>query len=249
MYNTKNNYKRLKEDSAYKDTLPYERFIALGPSALTDAELLAIIIRTGTSEISPVEMGMRLLQMGEKYGGGLSGLHNLTLSEITSIPGIGEVKGVKLKCIAELSNRIAKSRMGDKVLFRTPSAIADYYMERLCHLEKEHVIVSFLNHQMKLMSDEEISVGTVSQALLSPREIFISAVQNRAVYVALLHNHPSGDPAPSSADIRLTADIKKSGKLLGIELFDHVIIGDHRYYSFLEHKVGGTDFGKQRFRN
>ncbi len=243
MDSIKNNYKRLKEDSVYRETLPYERFMALGPSALTDAELLAIIIRTGTSEMTPVEMGTQLLKMSEKYGGGLSGLHNLTLSEIMSIPGIGEVKGVKLKCIAELSNRIAKSRMGDKVCLKTPRKISDYYMERLCHCDKEHVIVSFLNHQMMLMSDEEISVGTVSQALLSPREIFISAIENRAVYIALLHNHPSGDPSPSLADVKLTQDIRKSGKLLGIELLDHVIIGDHRYYSFLEHKVGGIDFG------
>jgi len=238
-----NSYTRLKEDSTFRATLPYERFMALGPKALTDAELLAIIIRTGSGELTPVEMVTRLLNMSKKYGGGLSGLHKLTLEEIMSVPGIGEVKGVKLKCIAELSNRIAKSKIGERIIFKTPEIIADYYMERLCHCDKEHVIVGFLNHQMMLMGDEEISVGTVSQALLSPREIFISAIKNRAVYIVLLHNHPGGDPSPSVADATLTDQIKQSGKLLGIELCDHIIIGDHCYYSFLEHKVGGTDFG------
>ena len=239
----KNNCKKLQEISAFKDTLPYERFRSLGPSALTDAELLAIIIRTGTSKISPVQMGERLIMMGEKYAKGLAGLHHLTLDEIMTVPGIGEVKGVKLKCIAELSNRIARSRTADRICFDKPSTIADYYMEELCHKEEEHVITAFFNHQGILIGDEEISVGTVKDASLSPREIFINALKNRAVYITLLHNHPGGNPAPSNADIELTEQIKKAGKLLGIELCDHIIIGDHCYYSFLEHKVGGTYFG------
>ncbi len=225
------------EQNCKNETLPYERFLSSGPKSLTDAELLAIIIRTGTGNMSPVEMGEKLISMGEHYAPGLSGLHHLTLEEIMSVPGIGQVKGVKLKCVAELSNRIARSRSGKKVIFKTPKDIATYYMESLCHNEEEHVILGFLNHQMMLIGDEEISLGSVKGATISPREIYIRAVKRRAVNIILLHNHPGGVPEPSLSDIELTKQIHAAGKIMDIRLCDHVIIGDHNYYSFMEEKL------------
>ena len=233
----KKNKARTLEEDGLTGLLPYERFLERGPEALTDEELLAIIIRTGTKDMSPVEMGHKLIKMGERYASGLCGLHHLTLEEIMSIPGIGEVKGIKLKCIAELSNRIARSKSGRRVIFRSPQDIAEYYMEAMCHREEEHVVLAFLNHQMMLLGEEEIAVGTVRSAVLSPREIFISAVKNRAVNILLLHNHPGGDPSPSAADLDMTGQIFKAGKLLDINLCDHIIIGEHRYYSFSEHNL------------
>ncbi len=227
----------MKQNEIKTKTLPYERFLSAGPKALTDAELLAIIIRTGTAGLSPVEMGEKLISMGEHYAPGLAGLHHLTLDEIMSVPGIGQVKGVKLKCVAELSNRISRSRSGKKVYFKSPKDIASYYMESLCHNEEEHVILGFLNHQMMLIGDEEISLGSVKGATISPREIYISAVKRRAVNIILLHNHPGGVPKPSLSDLELTRQIHAAGKIMDIRLIDHVIIGDHDYYSFLEEKL------------
>ena len=224
-------------NTAGKDTLPYERFISAGPDSLTDAELLAIIIRTGSGELTPVQMGEALLRLGEKYSPGLSGLHHLTLDEIMSVPGIGMVKGVKLKCVAELSRRISTGNLGNKIFFRRPKDIAAYYMERLCHMEEEHVILGYMNHQMMLTGDEEISVGSVKGASISPREIYIRAVQRRAVNIVLLHNHPGGIPEPSISDLELTRQIHAAGEIMDIRLCDHVIIGDHCYYSFMENQL------------
>ncbi|WP_026523540.1 RadC family protein [Butyrivibrio sp. MB2005] len=225
---------RLMENESYKETLPYERFSRFGAEALTDAELLAIILRTGTSTLTPTQMGALLLKKGEKYSEGLSGIHYLSLDEIKSVPGIGDVKAIKIKCIAELSNRIARCRSLQLLEFKSPAMIADYYMESMCHKDKEHVIVAFFNHQMAFIGDEVISVGTVKNASVSPREIFLSALKNKAVYIVLLHNHPSGDPIPSSADDEMTRQIYEAGSMLDIKLQDHIIIGDHRYYSYLE---------------
>ncbi|WP_026494692.1 RadC family protein [Butyrivibrio sp. WCD3002] len=225
---------RLMENESFKETLPYERFQRLGAEALTDAELLAIILRTGTGTLTPTQMGALLLKKGEKYSRGLSGLHYLSLDEIKSVPGIGDVKAVKIKCIAELSNRMAKCRCLEALTFKSPSMIADYYMESLCHKDKEYVVAAYFNHQMSFIGDEVISVGTVKSANISPREIFIAALDKKAVYIVLLHNHPAGDPTPSYADDTMTEQIRISGEMLDIRLKDHIIIGDHRYYSYLE---------------
>jgi len=226
----------LRADESIAELMPYERFLKYGAGSLTDAELLAIIVRTGTSDNTPIDIGRQILRMSGKYEDGLSGLCRLSIDEIMSVPGIGKVKAIKLKCIAEISRRIAKARSFQKLQMVSPSSIADYYMEGMRHYEKEHVILLCFNQQFKLICDEEISVGTVNSALLSPREIFISAVKNRAVNIVLLHNHPGGDPNPSEADIGMTRKIKTAGDIIDINLRDHIIIGDQSYYSFLEHK-------------
>ena len=227
----------LNEGSGLKDMLPYERFIEKGPEALTDSELLAIIIRTGTSKRTPMEIGSYVLSLCEKYGKGISGIRYLTLDDLKSIPGIGSVKAVKLMCIAEISNRIARSRASECLNFNNPMTVAGYYMEKMCNYRREHAIVACLNNQDRLICEFELSVGTVNSAPLSPREVFLYAIKNNAVKIILLHNHPGGDPTPSASDIRLTEEIKEAGILLDIRLLDHIIIGDHKYYSFSENKL------------
>ncbi len=227
----------LKEDAGNRLMLPYERFTAMGAGSLTDAELLAIIIRTGTSTKTPMEIGNSVLGLCDRTGLGLSGLKHLTIDDMLKIPGIGEVKAVKLLCIAELSDRIARSKARTRLDFKTPRTVADYYMETMCHYQREHVMLVCLNNQGQLICDYEVSVGTVKTASLSPREIFIKALQVNAVQIIILHNHPSGDPAPSNADLEMTEQLRNAGIILGINLIDHVIIGDHRYYSFLENNV------------
>lgn len=224
----------LKEDDSYKNTLPYERFMTFGAGALTDAELLAIIIRTGTCDKTPIEIGGSILSLCDKYGKGISGIRHLSLEDMLSIKGIGKVKAIKLMCIAELSNRISQSRAMAKLNFKNPATVADYYMEKMCNYQREHAILVCLNYQEQLICEHEISVGTVKSASLSPREVFIHAVKNHAVKIILLHNHPSGDPTPSFSDLELTKQIRDAGNLLEIKLIDHIIIGDHVFYSFNE---------------
>lgn len=213
-----------------REQMPYEKFRQNGASSLTDAELLAIILRTGTQNETAVEIGMHILQKaGPEYG--LLGLHHLSVHELTQIHGIGEVKAVKIKCIAELSTRIAQARTSDKVCFNSPETVAAYYMEQMRHLEKEHCIAVFLDNKNRLITDVCISIGTSNAALVSTRELFRQALRSNAVFLLLLHNHPSGDSSPSREDIVLTEKITEASKLMDIPLIDHIIIGDNNFVS------------------
>lgn len=227
----------IREGDADISALPYDRFEKYGEKALTDAELLAIIIRTGTKEMTPVEIGRRILDMSHDKELGLACLYHLTLNDLTDINGIGKVKAIKLKCIAEISRRMALSVHSQKLQFDDCDKIASYYMEQLRHEEYEKVLLLSLNTHLELLAETLISVGTVNCSLLSPRNVFIEAVKNRAVKIVLLHNHPGGDPTPSRADVRVTSSIQKIGDMLDIKLLDHIIIGDNNYYSFSKMKL------------
>lgn len=213
---------------------PYEKFMAFGPAYLTDAELLAIIIRTGTKGEDALELAKRILSLGGNRDG-LLGLHHLTLNQLLSVHGIGEVKAVRLKCIAELSSRIAETRALQRIQFERPQLVAEYYMEQMRHLEKEQCVCVFLDGAMGLIKDQVLSVGTVNASLFSGREIFMDALSAKAVNLMLLHNHPSGNTTPSEADILITEKLFKASEVMDIPLIDHIIIGDNCYYSFREH--------------
>ncbi|WMC92759.1 RadC family protein [Kineothrix sp. MB12-C1] len=228
------NSKSLIQTSSNNAELPYEKFLRRGAGALTEAELLAIIIRTGTVESSPVELGEEILGLASVKENGLNGLHNVTVKELMSIKGIGEVKAVKIKCLAELSMRMAMARAGEKLQFLNPSSVAGYYMEKLRHEKKERVMLLLLDNRSCLLEECLLSIGTVNTSLLSPREVFVTALKAEAVYIMLLHNHPSGDPAPSKQDMMITDKIKRIGSMIDIELLDHIIIGDNKYMSFKE---------------
>lgn len=216
--------------------LPYEKFLAYGAQNLTDAELLAIIIRTGTKGEDALGLAKKILSMNANRDGLLQ-LQHIHLEQLKSIKGIGEVKAVRIKCIAELSNRIAAARMQERVDFSSPKLVAGYYMEQMRHLENEQVRMLLLDNKGRLITDMVLSTGTVNFSVLSPRDIFIRALEYRAVHIMLLHNHPSGDPTPSGDDRTMTAKIRAAGLFLQIPLLDHIIIGDGRYVSFLEEKL------------
>lgn len=215
---------------------PYEKFLAYGAQNLTDAELLAIIIRTGTKGEDALDLAKKILSMNENHDGLLQ-LQHIHLEQLKSVKGIGEVKAVRIKCVAELSNRIAATHRQKRVDFSNPKLVADYYMEQLRHLENEQVLLLLLDNKGRLITDTVLSTGTVNFSVLSPRDIFIRALEYRAVHIMLLHNHPSGDPTPSEDDRVMTARIKAAGFFLQIPLLDHIIIGDGRYVSFLEDKL------------
>jgi DNA repair protein RadC len=180
-----------------------------------------------------VELAQRILQAG---GGNLLNLYHLSLEELMSFPGVGQVKAIQLKCVAELSRRIARTSRKNRVSLADPASVADYYMERLRHEPVEKLLVSMFDSKCHLIGECVLSMGSVRSVQASPREIFMQALEQRAVFIILLHNHPSGDPTPSREDMFLTERIRQCGELLEIELSDHIIIGDNRYYSFREKK-------------
>lgn len=216
-----------------KEEQPYEKFEAYGAESLSDAELLAVILRTGTKGMTAVALARNILgESGAEWG--ILSIERLSLRELKKISGVGNVKAIQIKCIAELAKRIAKAEQYQKVSFRQPKSVAEYYMEEFRMKKQEHMMLIMLNTKSMLIAEKVIFKGTVNASLVSPREIFMEAVEHEAVYIILLHNHPSGDPTPSREDIALTKRMKEAGNLMDIKLLDHIIIGDHKYISFAE---------------
>ena len=214
--------------------LPYEKFLKHGSASLTEAELLAIILRTGTKNCPALEMAKKVLTLAGGESFKLKSLHHLSLNELMEIPGIGEVKAVKIKCLSELAVRMALEKASAALRYDSPKTVADYYMEKMRHKEREIILLLLLDNKLGLIEEYILSQGTVRASLLSSREIFIKALKCRACHLMLLHNHPSGDPAPSQQDIVITQKIKEAGELMDIPLIDHIVLGDGCYVSLKE---------------
>lgn len=210
---------------------PYEKFLSQGVDSLSDAELLAIILKTGTKKESSLDIARKLLQGNHNN---LLNLYDLSYHELMNFSGIGRVKAIQLKAVAELSKRIAKTNSGYTLKMDTPASIAAYYMEHLRHSKEELLICSFFDSKCKFLGDVNISKGSVNYAYVSPRDIFRYAFDFKAVFFVMLHNHPSGDPFPSEDDLQITYRIGKGANLLELQLADHIIIGDNTYFSFKE---------------
>lgn len=220
----------------WDDLLPYEKFETFGAQSLTDSELLAIIIRTGTKDANSVELGKKILNLtnGSGQTNGLLSLQHLTLEELMRIKGIGKVKAIRIKCVTEFSRRIAMETFKKGIRFDKPATIADYYKEQVRHLEVEQVILVMTDGKNQFLKDCVLSSGTVNMSLISPREVFMTAIKSHAVHILLVHNHPSGDPTPSKDDIEITKRIHEASQLMNIPLVDHIIIGDNTYMSLKE---------------
>ena len=216
--------------------LPYERFVRFGPENLTERELLAIILRTGTKDSSAMDLAGQVLELAAYPRQGLLGLYDVSLEQLMQIKGIGMVKAVKLKCLAELSMRMSRATAEQGLCFQNPRTVAEYFMEKLRHRSTECVVLVCLDNKGKLLCEKRLSEGSVRMSLISPREIFMEALQNKAVNIILVHNHPSGDPTPSRSDVELTKNVSKLGEIMDIPLLDHIIIGDNKYTSFQEQK-------------
>lgn len=213
------------------DERPYEKCLHSGPEKLTDSELLAVVLRSGTRGSSSVQLADEVLHLGQNEQG-LLGIYHLSMEDLMQIRGIGQVKAVQIKCIGELSKRIATREAGKLLDFHSPDTIAAYYMERMRHEEQEQMICTMLNTKNQFLGDEVISRGTVNSSLVSPRDLILAAFRHRAVYMILVHNHPSGNPEPSKDDLLFTKRVWEAGALVDIPLLDHIVIGDHSISAF-----------------
>ena len=235
-----NQNKTMKDMIA--DERPYEKCERFGAGSLTDIELLAVLLRTGTKGENSLELARKLLYpVTGVQNKDETHLQNWTKEELMKVQGIGRVKAIQILCLCELSKRMAQLSAGKELDFSKPDTIADYYMEDMRHRRQEHMKLLMLNTRSKLIGESEISKGTINMSLVSPRELFVEALMKNAVYIILMHNHPSGDPSPSRADILVTRRVKEAGEILGIELLDHIIIGDNCYVSLaLEGYLGNA---------
>lgn len=224
-------YRRMKD--LPESERPYEKCQIYGVDSLTDAELLAVIIRTGTRNCQSVELARQVLSISGQYEGILS-IHHVTMENLLELKGIGQVKATQILCVAELAKRLAKASVDTRQQFHSPKEVADAYMESMRHLEKEEVRLLLFDGKHRLIKESTISVGTVNASICNSREVFIEALNAKAVHMILLHNHPSGDPTPSGEDLRITKKLQEGADMIGISLSDHIIIGEHCYTSFKE---------------
>ena len=200
---------------------PRERLVEFGAEALRDAELIAILLRTGTKGTSAIAIAELLLN---RFGS-LGNLARASLDELRQIKGVGRDKAIALKSAFTLAQRMAKELGRESPILDTPERIAELLRENNRLFEVEHFQIVLLNTRRKLIRVENVSRGTLDTILVHPREVFKLAIAANASAIVLVHNHPSGDPAPSEADIKVTRDLIRAGQLLKIEVLDHIILG------------------------
>ena len=213
---------------------PYEKFLSLGASGLSDADLLAIIIKTGTKDKSAVDIAQEILSGRH---GNLLNLYEMSYDELIQVSGIGQIKAIQLKAVAELSMRISKAKRARSIRMNTPVTIADYYMEQMRHLQQEVVICAYFDVKSRFLGDKFISKGSLSSSVVDISSVMRTALEKNASKIVLLHNHPSGDCTPSKDDIAVTDRLAEGSRIFSIELCEHIIIGDNEYYSFYENKI------------
>lgn len=212
------------------DERPRERLMQYGAAALSNAELLAILLRTGTSSLSAVHLAERILA----HTGGLKGLTDSTIESLVELKGVGPAKAIQILAGVELGRRISRSLPEERFTVRSPQDAADLMMDELQHLAQEHFVCLFLNTKNQVISKDTIFIGSLNASIVHPREVFRRAIQRASAAVICLHNHPSGDPSPSAEDRNVTKRLQEAGKLLGIDVLDHIIIGEQSFYSMKE---------------
>ncbi|MBE3575428.1 MAG: DNA repair protein RadC [Firmicutes bacterium] len=214
---------------------PREKLHARGVAALSDSELLAVCLHTGTSDESALALADRLLA---RFGG-LRGLASVQPDELCAVRGVGPAKAARVAAALELGRRLAYQEAAQRVTLPTPEAVARFMMPEMRFLEKEHFRVILLDTKNQVIEVHLVSVGTLSSSLVHPRELFRQSIRRGCASVILVHNHPSGDPTPSPEDIQVTRRLQAAGELLGIDVLDHIIIGDNKYVSLRQQGLMG----------
>nr|WP_308162222.1 DNA repair protein RadC [Bacillus sp. ISL-18] len=213
-----------------QDERPRERFINHGPQSLSNHELIAILLRTGTKDESVLQLANRLLTHFE----GLRMLKGATLEEMTEIKGIGAAKAIQILAAVEIGRRIANLNYTDRYVIRSPEDGAKYVMNDMRFLTQEHFVCLFLNTKNQVIHKQTVFIGSLNASIVHPREVFREALKRSAASIIALHNHPSGDPTPSKEDIDVTKRLVECGKIIGIDLLDHLIIGENKFVSLKE---------------
>lgn len=209
---------------------PYEKLEMCGAEYLSNSELLAIIIKTGTKEESALALAQRILNLNCENSD-LTFMQNISIQEFMKIKGIGKVKAIQLKAVCELAKRIGRPVNNYKIVIRSPDDVAKLLMNQLRYEKREIAKVVLLNNKNVIQKIIDISLGTNNFAVVEPKDVLVDAVKMQTPRIILVHNHPSGDPTPSKADYSITDRIFDSAELIGIELLDHIIIGDGKFES------------------
>ena len=213
---------------------PRERLANLGPQALSNAELLAILLRVGVTGENSVQVGQRLLQSF----GGLAGLHRAAFEEVCSQRGIGPAKAAQIKAAIELGRRLSLESPEERPAIHSPEDAAALVRYEMSALEQEHLRVMLLDVRNRVLDIVEVYQGSLNTSQVRVGELFKAAIRRNAAAIIIVHNHPSGDPTPSPDDIAITRAIAQAGKLLDIEVLDHLVIGGGRYISLKERGIG-----------
>ncbi len=217
------------------DDRPRERLVAVGASALSHAELLAILLRVGTKGENAVRLAERLLAQW----GGLAGLHRMSHSDLCQVKGIGQAKAAQLMAAIELGRRIAVSSSDERPAISSPADAANLLMYQMSALEQEYLYVILLDTRNRVLGKPlEVYHGSLNTSLIRTGEIFREAVKANAAGLIVAHNHPSGDPSPSPEDVAVTRTLVEAGKLLDVEVLDHLVIGRQRFVSLKERGLG-----------
>lgn len=211
-----------------REERPQEKLLYGGAAALSTAELLALVIRTGNQGRSAVQLAEEVIAYVSPASGGAG---NAEVSELMEIEGIGISKACSIVATHELARRMRQRERVERTVVRGAADAASVLMEKLRGEKREHVVVLLLNVKCEIESEHIVSIGELSAAAIHPREIFCQAIRRSAAAIIVAHNHPSGDPAPSEEDIFATKRLQKAGELLGIRLLDHLVIGDGVYRS------------------
>ncbi|MHC1683522.1 MAG: DNA repair protein RadC [Clostridiaceae bacterium] len=212
---------------------PRERILCYGSEALSNRELLAIILRSGSKEEDILSLCGRLLQ----DFGGLKGLVSSSITELYEFKGIGEAKATQILAIGELIKRFNSCKIEDSIKISSPLDCANLMMNEMMLLNKEVLKIIMLNVKNIVLKVAQISVGSLNSSIVHPREVFYDAIKEKASSIIVCHNHPSGDPTPSKEDINITKRLVECGKVIGIEVIDHIIIGNNTYLSLKEKNI------------
>ena len=213
-----------------KEERPRETLVKKGETYLSDSELLAILINNGTRDKSAITLAREIIETSD----GIRNLSNITVEELSKIKGIGLAKACRIISALELGRRVSVASEMQKFKISSPQDIGNVYMEELRYKKKEIFRVVLLNTKNVIIGSKDISEGSLNASIVHPREVFLEAIKKSANKMILMHNHPSGDPTPSSEDINITKRLISAGQIVGIEILDHVIIGDGSFYSFKE---------------
>lgn len=217
-----------------KDDRPREKLIKHGAQSLTNSELLAIILRVGSKKDTAITLAQKILNSNGK---GLRNIAEISAEELLRFHGISNAKAAQVLAVKELSKRISSIKAEEKVKINSPLDVSTLLMEEMRWLKKEHFKIILLDVKNKVIEIVNISVGSLNSSIVHPREVFIEAIKKSSASMILVHNHPSGEIEPSKEDINITKRLAETGKVIGIKILDHIIIGDGVYLSFKEQGI------------